>query len=215
MQSCNDPLKRAFGELFPEESDKTLSSLSRILSLVMDEKDVFFRDIRSLPDVTDVLLLMDEWRLVRPVGGSPTKAWEDTSQLLITGKDFVLVFPAWITPLVSLACASGELQVRKAILIFFSDQDHPAWLKMPSFLSKMAKISLNGIIDATQINQLLRNHPLGLSPDTLIAQLKSYGFISPHLRADFFRMRSPQYEIHPLIAATPGLEGELSEAAAS
>jgi len=208
MQSCDNPLKRAFRQLFPEESDTTLSSLSRILSLVMSEKDVFFRDIRELPDVTDVLLLMDEWRLVRPVGGSPTKAWEDTSQLLTTGKNFVLVFPAWIVPLVSLACASGELQVRKAILTFFSDQDHPAWLKMPSFLSKMAKISLNGIIDATQINQLLRNYPLGLSPDTLIAQLKSYGLISPHLRADFFRMRSPQYEVHPLIAAAQELEGE-------
>ena len=210
MPSCDTPLKRAFRGLFPEESDTTLSILSRILSLVMGEKDIFFRDIRDLPDVTDVLLLMDEWRLIRPVGGSLTKAWEDTSQLLTTGKDFVLAFPAWINPLISLACASGELQVRKAILTFFSDQGHPAWLKMPAFLSKMATISRNGIINATQINQLLREHPLGLSSDTLIAQLKSYGLISPHLRADFFRMRSPHYEIHPLIAATPELEGESS-----
>jgi len=210
MQSCDEPLKRAFRGLFPEENNTTLSTLSRILSLVMGEKDIFFRDIRDLPDVTDVLLLMDEWRLIRPVGGSLTKAWEDTSQLLTTGKDFVLAFPAWINPLISLACASGELQVRKAILTFFSGQDHPAWLKIPAFLSKMAKISRNGIIDATQINQLLREHPLGLSSDTLIAQLKSYGLISPHLRADFFRMRSPHYEIHPLIAATPELEGASS-----
>ncbi|RTZ91718.1 MAG: hypothetical protein DSY91_04695 [Deltaproteobacteria bacterium] len=198
MNHCLNPLKQALKTLFEKESPAMIDTMARALEQILEKGSIGVRDLRNLPEGEDALLLMDEWRLIQPVGGSATKAWEDTSQLLATGGSFDLDFPAWIRTLVRRACETGKFQVRQAILTFFSDEGHSAWLKMPLFLFNLAKHSQNGIIDSILINRLLREMPLGVSSDTLIAQLKGYGFISPHLRADFFRMRSPHYEIHPL-----------------
>lgn len=207
----SNPLKQALESLFERETPAMIDTMARVLEKILKEGSVSANQLRSLPEGIDALLLLDEWRLVQPVGGSLTKAWEDASQLLAMGKNFELTFPAWVKTLVRRARESGRFQFRKAILTFFSDEEHPAWLKMPAFLFNMAEQSKNGIIDSTQINRLLRETPLGVSADTLIAQLKNYGFISPHLRADFFRMRTPHYEIHPLLVRAASSEGELAK----
>ena len=203
-------LRQALTTLFEKESPAMIDTMAWVLEKILEEGRVAASRVRGLPEGVDALLLMDEWRLVQPVGASMTKAWEDASQLLAAGRDFELALPPWIGTLIRRACASGEFQFRKAILAFFSDEEHPAWLKMPDFLFRMAEQSRDGIIDSAQINRLLRETPLGVSADTLIAQLKSYGFISPHLRADFFRMRTPHYEVHPLLVRAAAREKELS-----
>jgi hypothetical protein len=203
-------LKQALTTLFEKESPTMIDTMATALGKILEEGSVAVSQIRSLPEGIDALLLMDEWRLVRPVGASMTKAWEDASQLLAVGRNFELTLPPWIGTLVRRACESGVFQFRKTILTFFSDEENPAWLKMPPFLFDLARRSQNGIIDSTQINRLLRETPLGVSADTLIAQLKNYGFISPHLRADFFRMRAPHYEVHPLLVHAAAREKEPS-----
>ncbi len=203
-------LREALTTLFEKESPAMIDTMAEVLERILEEGCVAANRVRELPEGVDALLLMDEWRLVQPVGASMTKAWEDASQLLAAGRDFELTLPPWIGTLIRRACASGEFQFRKAILTFFSDEEHPAWLKMPDFLFRMAEQSQDGIIDSAQINRLLRETPLGVSADTLIAQLKSYGFISPHLRADFFRMRTPHYEVHPLLVRAAAREKEPS-----
>ncbi len=206
---CQEPLKRAFETVFQGESPAMLDTLAWTLERILREGSVSARELRDLPEGEDALLLMDEWRLVQPVGGSMTKAWEDASQLLASGRDFELIIPPWVGALARRACETGQLQVRQAILTFFSDEEHPAWLKMPAFLFALARRSRDGVADSIAINRLLREVPLGVSSDTLIAQLKNYGFISPHLRADFFRMRTPHYEVHPILVYAAGRDEDL------
>lgn len=199
MVSCQEILKGALGVILEGEQGEVLDTISWALSRLIDGRGVKTHEVIERPEGMDALLLMDEWRLVQMVGASLTKAWEDNSQLLSTRGDLELVIPAWLKTLLKLACDSGKLSFRSAIMNLFSNENQPAWLKMPKFLFEMALISDHGIIDSALINRLLRDTPLGIPPDTLIAQLKNYGFISPHLRADFFRMQTPHYEIHPLI----------------
>ena len=203
----SNSIKQALESLFEKEPPVMIDTMARVLDRILKEGSVSANQLRSLPEGIDALLLLDEWRLVQPVGGSATKAWEDTSQLLAMGRNFELTFPAWVKTLVRRARETGRFQFRKAMWTFFSDEEHPAWLRMPVFLLELARRSQNGLIDATLINRLLRETSLGVSADTLIAQLKSYGFISPHLRADFFRMRTPHYEVHPLLVLAAGSEG--------
>ena len=202
MQKCQKVLREILPSLFKDESETVLSAIADVLTRLTAGEQVRIHEVRALDDGVDALLLMDEWRLVQPVGNSMTKAWEDVSQLIASRDDVGLTLPPWVKTLIQLACNTKILSVRKAILTLFSDEGHPAWLKMPQFLFEMAGSSEHGVIDSVKINRLLREIPLGISADTLIAQLKNYGFISPHLRADFFRMQSPHYEIHPMILYT-------------
>jgi len=196
---CRESLERALETLFENEKETILDTMAWALAQLLEGKEVRTHELQALPEGMDALLLMDEWRLLQPVGASLTKAWEDVSQLLSVRDNLKLTLPAWVKTLARLACETKSFSFRKAILTIFSDEGHPAWLKMPAFLFEMALASDYGIIDSAQINRLLREMQLGIPSDTLIAQLKNYGFISPHLRADFFRMQSPHYEIHPLI----------------
>ncbi len=206
--ACEETLNGAVKALFEGEKAPVVAAVAWALARVLEEGRVSARELRARPEGEDALLLMDEWRLLQLVGGSATKAWEDTSQLLAMGRDFDLDFPAWIRALVRRACDTERLQVRQALLAFFAGEGHPAWSKLPAFLFEMARASQNGIIDAARINRLLRAAPLGIPADTLIAQMKSYGCISPHLRADFFRMQTPRYEIHPLLVHAATREGD-------
>ncbi len=199
MQKCQKVLRDILPSLFKDEPETVISAVADVLTRLAVSENVRIHEVQALVDGVDALLLMDEWRLVQPVGGSMTKAWEDVSQLIASRDDLGLTLPPWVKTLIQLACNTNTLPVRKAILTFFSDEGHPAWLKMPQFLFEMAGRSEHGVVDSVKINRLLREMPLGISADTLIAQLKNYGFISPHLRADFFRMQSPHYEVHPMI----------------
>ncbi len=209
MQACVTPLKGFLATLLPAEKETILTTMAHVLSRLVLGEPLDTGKVKTLPDGVDALLLLDEWRLVQPVGHSATKAWEDTTQLLAMGRDFDLTFPAWIGAVVRCVCGMGRFQFREALLIFFTDEGHPARFELPAFLFELARASKNGIIDSAQINRRLQIMPLGVSADTLIAQLKNYGFISPHLRADFFRMRTPHYEIHPVLvhAATSEAPG--------
>ncbi len=211
MTHCAEFLKRALEAPFKDESPAMIDTIARTLDRILNEGEARVDELRALPEGIDALLLMDSWRLVQPVGGSVTKAWEDVSQLLATGRNFELIMPPWIATLARRACESGRFEYREAILTFFSDEEHPAWLKMPGFLFTLSERSRDGIIDSAAINRLLREMPIGVSADTLIAQLKSYGFISPHLRADFFRMRTPHYELHPLLVHAVAREDDSPE----
>ncbi len=211
MQDCQKILKDILPPPFQKEKKSILNIITMVLVRLIQEEQVKLSDIKTLPDGMDSLLLMDEWRLVQPVGRSATKAWEDVSQLILSKKDLGLKLPPWIKGVFRMTCEKKGFNLLEAITMFLADEEDPTWNKIPPFLYEMARRAEFGVIDAQKILQLLRKRPLNISADTLIARLKNYGFISPHLRADFFRMRSPHYEIHPLLVYYSSLKGTNKE----
>ena len=199
MKSCKDLLMETFLVFLGQESEGVLDLVAETLSRLVREERVKTSMFRGSPLGMDALLTLDEWRLAYPIGGSPTKAWEDVSQLLVSSRELTLTAPPWVSTLIRVTCARETLDIPESIRLFFYKEGNPAASKMPSFLLKMAHHTHPTLIDAASINRLLRDIPLGIPADTLIAQLKNYGFISPHLRADFFRMQTPHYEVHPLL----------------
>jgi len=206
MSSCKEKLLEYLPSLFGQESPPIMALIAETLDTLARGHSVSMRTLQSTSAGWDALLLMDEWRLVYPVGGSLTKAWEDTSQLLTSHKDLRLALPPWIEHLILVICHTGRFVISEILQSFFTREKDPSASGISSFLIEMTRrASSRGVLDAGDINRMLREIPIGIPADTLIARLKNYGFISPHLRADFFRMHTPQYEIHPVLVRTARL----------
>ena len=120
MQKCQKVLREILPSLFKDESETVLSAIADVLTRLTAGEQVRIHEVRALDDGVDALLLMDEWRLVQPVGNSMTKAWEDVSQLIASRDDVGLTLPPWVKTLIQLACNTKILSVRKAILTLFS-----------------------------------------------------------------------------------------------
>ncbi len=211
MNVCREKLSEHLPLLLNQENSPVLALIAEILAGLARGDAVSIRSLQSTPTGWDALLLMDEWRLVYPLGNSLTKAWEDMSQLLVSRKDLHLALPPWIEHLIRTICETGRFVILEILQSFFMREKDPAASRVSSFLIHMAHRTPRGVLDAGDINRLLREIPLGIPADTLIARLKNYGFISPHLRADFFRMRTPQYEIHPILVRAAVLEEKPKE----
>lgn len=151
--------------------------------------------IRSNPE--DVLLLGNEWRLLLPMKTVKSAAWED--RLLLPRPGEVYEVPNIVRYLVENASRTGLWNPRHAIASLFREMGEPDWQRMPELVKGLERQAKDGRITATQIKKVCGELGLGDRVNTLIAELKGSGVMSPKLGllTEASRAWSPIYELNP------------------
>ena len=152
----------------------------------------------------EVLLQGNKWRLLLPTRVEKSSAWEDRLLLCKPGESYEL--PNVIRHLVQNASETGYWAPMRATAETFKEIEEPAWQKMPELVAELGKQARACQISATQIRQVCVRVGLGERVDTLIAELKATGVMSPKLGslAEVARVGSPLYELNPSLFIKKG-----------
>jgi len=175
--------------------------LAEILDLVCSKGMVTYGQIKEVggADTDELLLLAYELRLIIPVKTLRTSAWEDRLLEFINGALYEV--PNIIRHLVTNAKNTGCWDPGGAIEKIFEDMDVEESTRITYLVEELCRLSECHKISAWQIKKACRELKLSRSPDTLIADLKAAGIISPKLKviSEVRRARAPLYEISPVL----------------
>jgi hypothetical protein len=196
-------LEKALSRLL-KHSELT-SCLAPVLAHASERGRVSYREVEKMVngDAEDVLLLGNEWRLLLPVRTFKSTAWED--RLLLCEPGELYEVPNIARCLVEEASRTGRWDPERAITKIFKDMDEPAWERMPKLVEELGKQN-NYRVTAVQIKEVCSELGLGDRVDTLIAELKASGVMSPKLGsiAEVSREGTPIYELNPSLFIKKG-----------
>jgi len=141
--------------------------------------------------------LGSEWRLLLPVRTLKSAAWED--RLLLTEPGEFYEMPNVVRYLVEEAEVTGRWDSGHALARLFKEGDEVAWKQIPELVEELGQQAKNYRITAIQIKTVCNELGLGDRVDSLIAELKGGGVMSPRLGslAEVSRAGMPIYELNP------------------
>jgi hypothetical protein len=181
------------------KNDELTSRLASVLDHASKRGSISYREIDKIvnDNAEDVLLLGNEWRLLLPVRTLKSAAWEDRMLLCEPGEWYQV--PNIVRCLVEEASRTGCWDPEHAITKLFKEMGEPAWEKVPKLVKELGKQSKDYRIAAVQIKKTCSQLGLGDRVDTLIAELKGSGVMSPKLSslAEVLREGAPLYELNP------------------
>jgi len=175
------------------------SYLAPVLAQASRKGNISYTEVEKIAgdDAEDVLLLGDKWRLLLPVRTRKTAAWEDRLLLCKPGESYEV--PNIVRCLLEDASTTGSWDPEHAITKLFEEMGEPAWERMSKLIGRLEEQGEHFRIAAVQIKKTCRELGLGNRVDTLIAELKASGVMSPKLGslAEVVREGSPLYELNP------------------
>jgi hypothetical protein len=195
----SDGLAKALKALFG--TGKITSQLSRVLAFAAEKGTVSYQEIKEIikDDPEDLLLLADERRLLLSVSTAKSSSWEDRLLLLREGEKYEI--PNIIRYLVKEGLHSGSWDAPKAIENLFKDLGDSCWKTIPDLVRGIEEEALNHTISSNQIKMICLQLGLSNKVDSLIAELKAAGIISPRLGStpEVNRHGAPLYELNPSV----------------
>ena len=175
--------------------------LAEVLDLVCAMGRVSYGQIKEIggADTDELLILAYELRLVIPVKTLRTSAWEDRLLEFIDGALYEV--PNIIRLLVANAKNTGCWDPGGAIEKIFEDMDVEESTRITYLVEELCRSSECHKISAWQIKNACKALELSQSADTIIADLKAAGIISPKLKvmSEVKQARAPLYEINPVL----------------
>ena len=189
-------LEQALSRLL--KCNELTSCLASVLAHASKKGSIFYREVdKAVNDnAEDVLLLGNEWRLLLPVRTLKSAAWEDRLLLCEPGESYEV--PNIVRCLVEEASRTGCWDPEHAITKLFKEMGEPAWEGMPKLAEELGKQSKDYRVTAVQIKEICNELDMGDRVDTVIAELKASGVMSPKLGslAEVSRAASPIYELN-------------------
>lgn len=190
-------LEKALAKFIDDE--ELITYLVQILVCISHKGRVSFQELERLTgdDVAEVLLLADKWRLILPLSTVKTSSWED--RLFQSNSLALYEMPNIVKYMVEKALKTGYWEPDHAILKIFEDMGEREWISMPKLVKKLCKKAKYSVVTAIQIKEVCNELNIGDRVDSLIAELKGSGVISPKLGsiAEVLRAGSPIYEVNP------------------
>jgi hypothetical protein len=199
-----DRLERALSEL--SSQGELINLLAQVLAHASERGRVSYHEISEITsgDAEDVLLLGNEWRLILPVRTLKSAAWEDRLLLFEPGEEYEI--PNIVRYLVEEAKMTGHWEAGRALAELFREMGEPNWEQIPELVQELGRRAKNYKINAIQIKEICSKLAMGNRVDTLIAELKGSGVMSPKLGslAEVSRAASPIYELNPSLFVKEG-----------
>ena len=179
-----------------------LDQLAAILVYASESGKITYEQIQEIidADFEDSLLIAIQQRLLVPAGSiKGTLDWDDSVLLLRPGESYKM--PNVIKCLVEDSCQSGEWKPSEAVARIFRDIGEPNWETMPAVVEELGKKAQHHILNAFDIVEVCTDFGLADRVDTMIAELKSAGVMSPKLAMvnGITRIRAPIYELNPSV----------------
>ena len=204
MQSCVNQnsevngLKRALTTF--SSPRKLAGLLARVLIQACKAGKVSYDEIEEIAkdDSEDVLLLGFELRLLLPTKSiRGTLEWGDALLLLKAGEMYKM--PNVVKCLAEEAIRTGQWNPDNAVAKIFTIMGESEWEKVPKLVGRLGEESKDYKINAVQIKKICAEVGLGNRVNSLIAELKGSGVMSPKLAslAEAIREGSPIYELNP------------------
>ena len=178
-------------------------SLARILCTAAKTGQISFEEIEKLiepeDDIEEVLLLGYDYRILIPARSFKSMEWTDRVLMAMRGEIYQM--PNVIQNLVGEAGHTGKWEPKKAVVAVFKQMEEPEWAQMPKLVEMLTEQARGRKITATQIKQACKTLGLGDRVDSLIAELKGSGIMSPTLGylPEAAQKRSPTYELNASI----------------
>lgn len=202
MNSLEEALSRLFGH------SELTDHLAQVLARASERGRLAYREIEEISDndAEDILLLGNEWRLLLPIRTLKSAAWED--RLLLTEPAELYEIPNVVKYLVENARKTGRWEARDALAELFRDMGEVNWEQIPKLVIQLEEQARDYKITATQIKTVCNKLSLEDRVDTLIAELKGSGVMSPKLGslAEVTRAGAPIYELNPSLFTEEGEE---------
>ena len=123
--------------------------------------------------------------------------WGDRVLMPMPGEIYEL--PNVIKHLVMEAIRSGTWEPGKAVAAISREIGEPAWARMPRLVEMLGEYAEGRNVTAIQIKQASKALDLEDRVDSLIADLKACGILSPALGylPEASKKRTPVYELNP------------------
>jgi len=178
-----------------------VSSLARILNAAVEKRRISYEEIEKLiaprEDIEEVLLLGYDWRILLPVRSSKSMEWGDRVLLPLPGEIYEL--PNVVRYLVWEAAGSGIWEPERAVAVVAREMGEPAWAQVPRLVEILEDNAKGMHVTAVQIKKACRALDLEDRVDSLIADLKACGILSPALGylPEAAKKRTPVYELNP------------------
>jgi hypothetical protein len=193
-------LERAMSGVFGH--GKLTSKLSQVLAYAAVKSTVSYREIKEIikDDPEDALLLADEWRLLLPVRTAKSSSWEDRVLIMKDGEAYEM--PNIVRYVAREALETGTWNSENAIGEFFKELGDPNCKQIAELVRSIAGEAGSHKTTGNQIKMICLRLGLSNRVDSLIAELKAAGIISPRLRSfpEVFKAGSPIYELNPAVA---------------
>jgi len=190
-------LEKALSSLF--EDAELSTALAAVLAYASKTGRISYSEVAEIAggSADEVLLSGNRWRLLLPTRVGKSGAWEDRLLLCRPGESYAL--PNVARYLVQNASKTGQLDPTRAIAEIFKEIGEPAWEGMPKLIEELGKQSKGYRVTAVQIKEICTKLGMGDRVDTVIAELKVSGVMSPKLGslAEVARAGSPLYELNP------------------
>jgi hypothetical protein len=203
------------GEVRPDSSDplaealsiflghgKLTSKLARVLAYGSSKGAVCYDEIKQIigDDLEEVLLMAEEWRLILPIRTKKSSSWEDRLLIIKDGEAFEM--PNIIRYVAREALKTGAWNSENAILELFKLLGDPNSKQIPELVRSIAEEAGSYKITGNQIKMICLRLGLSNRVDSLIAELKAAGIMSPTLSSltEVSREGSPIYELNRAVA---------------
>ncbi len=185
-------------------NEAAISQLAKILIYALKTGKISYKEAEYIVDgdPEDALLLANQQRLLIPVRSLKNSLeWDHSVLLLEPGEDYKM--PNVVRYLIKEATRSGQWNVEYAVAQIFREMGEPRWDTMPALVSKLGKEASYNRLNAIQIKKVCNQLGLGDRVDSLIAELKGAGVMSPKLSsiAEVHKAGSPIYELNPSLFA--------------
>jgi hypothetical protein len=181
---------------------KLTSQLSQVLAYAAAKDTVSYQELKEIikDDPEDVLLLADEWRLLLPVRTAKSSSWEDRLLMIKDGEAYEI--PNIVRYVAREALEIGTWSCENAIGELFKDLGDPDSKQIAELVRSIAGEAGSHKITGNQIKMICLRLGLSNRVDSLIAELKAAGIISPRLSslAEVAREGSPIYELNPSVS---------------
>lgn len=188
--------------------ENAVNQLAKILTYASKKGRISYEEAEHIldDDPEDALLLADQQRLLIPLRSvKDTLEWDHSVLLLKPGEIYKM--PNVVRYLVEQASRTGQWNPEYAVAQIFREMGEPSWNTMPALVKKLGEEASYNKLNAVQIKQVCSQLGLGDRVDSLIAELKGAGVMSPKLSSivEVHRAGSPIYEINPsLFMSTSG-----------
>jgi hypothetical protein len=193
-------LERAMSGVFGH--GKLTSKLSQVLAYAAVKSTVSYREIKEIikDDPEDALLLADEWKLLLPVRTAKSSSWEDRLLIIKDGEAYEM--PNIVRYVAREALKTGTWNSENAIGELFKEFRDPDCKQIPELVRSIAGEAGSHKTTGNQIKMICLRLGLSNRVDSLIAELKAAGIISPRLSSlpEVSREGSPIYELNPSVA---------------
>ena len=192
------------------DPDPVTRNLARVLVAACRRGRVSYDEVQRITkeSADDVLLVGIELRVLLPVRTLRSAAWEDRILLAEPGEMYEL--PNVVRFLVRNAGRTGQWNPNEVLSEVFRLAGEPEWEQIPRLVERLGEKSQDYRINAVQVREACIDLGLGDRVDTLIAELKGSGVMSPKLSSlgQVARIGSPTYELNPSLFPSKRKRGE-------